>query len=72
MTTECIFCGAPLDEVEEGFWNEDGERACLDCYDILGLGESPVSSEECGYCGSGTDPNVICQSCLESMEEGDA
>ena len=27
---------------------------------------------ECGYCGFGLDPEIICQSCLESMEEGGA
>lgn len=25
---------------------------------------------ECGYCGSGTDPEVMCQVCFDEMEGG--
>lgn len=62
MDDECEECGAPMDEeeVEVGI--------CFDCYNDKRMAQSSsVTSDECGYCGSGTDPDVICDSCFDNL-----
>lgn len=67
---ECEVCGNPLND------DEAGSSVCLDCYNdrrmVAGNGEdvdtSEVDQEECGYCSTGTDPEVICADCWANME----
>ncbi|MDP3511445.1 MAG: hypothetical protein Q8S20_01740, partial [Sulfuritalea sp.] len=62
---ECEECGAPLNQ------DEEGSSLCLDCYNDKRMADSSaeVDPDECGYRGSGTDPEVMCSDCWDEMQD---